>query len=143
MTVAGDLHWERISRGIHETKYWANDYKYRILDKNRDSVLSSQGAWQVFYQWRHDSSKKWIRLRGMSSYDTLRTAKKVCRFHNLHPRRRFKFISRVTDAFIQSTPCYRQMLGALIYKECDDNGEFKPTSMTHIVWPSTREIPNE
>lgn len=125
MAEKGDLHWERREAGIYETIYWANDYKYRVENENRNTGYSSQGAWKTWYMWRHDSRKVWRRIRGvMSTHDTLKYAKRICLSHNLYPRTKYKLIGRVTEETV-GKPGQHYMgkyLGFYLYREVDRKG---------------------
>lgn len=124
MTVAGDLHWERLSAGIYETMYWANGYKYKITNVN--AIYGPPNAWQVLYRWNKSLDKQtWKSLYKAggysSSYDTLKEAKVAAHRHNLRPRRKWKFVCKVTDA---KTLTYyqRENVGMYLYQEENKDG---------------------
>lgn len=108
---AGDLHWQRTEAGLYHTQFWAGGYKYKI---EKDDYYAN--TWHVYYRWDKWSPKmmytnpdapagtrknlRWVKvMRGYgSSQTTLKHAKQVALSHNLRPRRKFKFIGRLTEA---------------------------------------------
>lgn len=107
---AGELHWQRTEAGLYHTQFWAGGYKYKIV---KDDYYAN--TWHVYYRWDKWSPNmmfepkkegtvkqnyRWVKvMRGYgSSQTTLKHAKQVALSHNLRPRRKFKFIGRLTEA---------------------------------------------
>lgn len=120
MAVPGELHWERLSTGLYQTAFYANGYRYRITKHE----YYSTPEWKISYRWHNSSSKNWKPMSGSPS-NTLKDAKQRCFHHNLRPRRKFKFLGRVTED-TNDIPTYTKQthMGKLIYGEVLKDGSF-------------------
>ena len=121
MGIAGDLHWERVSAGNYRTMFWANGYRYKI---EKDDYYAN--TWHVWYKWdKWTDKKKWVKLtRGYgSTVETLKAAKRNCTSHNLRPRRKFKFIKRMTAEDVGTRYGMSRYLGFLKFQEVDREGK--------------------
>jgi hypothetical protein len=145
---AGDLHWQRSEAGLYFTQFWANGYRYKI---EKDDYFAN--TWHVYYRWDKWSEAmmyeplaegqtrkryRWVKvMRGYgSSQQTLKHAKRVALSHNLRPRRKFKFVGRVTEEQIgkpRSTGLGRY-LGYLKYQEEGRDGKLMEYQ-THYMNP--------
>lgn len=135
MAQAGDLHWERVSAGNYRTMFWAAGYRYKI---EKDDYYAN--TWHVWYKWdKWTDKKKWVKVtRGYgSSQETLKHAKRVALSHNLRPRRKFKFVGRVTEEQVGAPRSYglAKYLGFLKYQEVSRDGKLLEYQ-THYMNPA-------
>lgn len=134
MSIAGDLHWERIVAGKYETLYYANGYKYRI-EKEEARYYQTTPEWVIYYKWYHSTEKKWKRMSGFSSIQsTLKEAKATCTRHNVRPRAKYKYIGRANKDNILNSQ--HQYLGFLLFQQVDRRNGTPITYRTHFMDPS-------
>lgn len=121
MTVAGDLHWERIRAGHYETAFWANGYKYKIAKSTCYGNI-----WYAYYKWDKWTANQYWKSLSIShgEFETLKAAKKACEYHNLHPRKKYKFIGRAKKSELRY---YRKdFVNFLKFVQVDENGKELP-----------------
>lgn len=118
----GDLHWQRIEAGIYETMYFAGEYKYRIVNDNRD--YGPPNEWHMFYIWSKTPKEKraWKRYRVgyTSTWENLKSAKRAALAHNMKPRTKWKYKGVATSDDVSRYE--RDKIGMLMYVEIAADG---------------------
>ena len=139
MAEPGNLDWERITAGVYETMFYANNYLYKI-EKSNSSRWGNTPAWQPYYRWRFSKDKSWKKLGSFTEL-TLKLAKDRCVKHNLVPRRKFRFTGIVTLEETRKNPSLIRYLGYHKFVPIDrKNGQPAKYSNTCYIKPPAMKL---